>query len=77
MKKLVCDRCGYELTEKNDVELALEGQWAWEAAVRARGGEPRGVYPCENYVRCGGEMMVVEDRKIMWWHWQTKRLPSQ
>ncbi len=60
MKKLVCDRCGKELTEKEDVELALEGQETWQAAVRARGAEPRGVYPCENFIRCGGEMQLVK-----------------
>ena len=61
MKKLVCDRCGKELTEKEDVEIALEGKWAWEMAVRARGAEPRGVLPCEDFLRCGGEMEVVTD----------------
>ncbi len=60
MKKLVCDRCGKELTEKKDVELALEGTEAWQAAVRARGAEPRGVYPCENFMHCGGEMQLVK-----------------
>ena len=67
MKKLVCDRCGMELTEKYDVELALEGKGAWEAAVRASGIEPRGVLPCENYVRCGGEMKVVVGSGTFWW----------
>jgi len=61
MKKLVCDRCGRELAEKEDVELALEGAKAWRMAVRARDAEPRGVFPCENYIRCGGEMIVVND----------------
>ena len=64
MKKLVCDRCGKELTEKDDVELALEGVEAWQTAVRARGAEPRGILPCENYVRCGGEMMLFRDKGI-------------
>ena len=63
MKKLVCDRCGFELTYKEDVDQALEGQMVWEAAVRARGGEPRGVFPCENYRNCGGEMKVVTTRR--------------
>ncbi|MFC1940061.1 hypothetical protein ACFLXO_05195 [Chloroflexota bacterium] len=66
MKKLVCDRCGLELTDKYDIELALEGQGAWEAAVKDRGNEPRGVYPCKNYIRCGGEMLVVEVRRGFW-----------
>ncbi|MFC1981955.1 hypothetical protein ACFLUN_00555 [Chloroflexota bacterium] len=64
MKKLVCDRCGLELTEKEDIDLALEGKWAWEAASRARGIEPRGVIPCENYVRCGGEIILVNDSRF-------------
>jgi len=63
MKKLVCDRCGLEVTEKEDIELALEGQEAWATAVRARGGEPRGVIPCKNYIRCGGEIILVNDSK--------------
>ncbi len=58
-KKLVCDRCGAELTEKEDIELTLEGSEAWVTAVRARGGEPRGVYPCDNFIRCGGEMKLI------------------
>ena len=63
MKKLVCDRCGKELTNKDDIKLVLEGMEAWQAAVRARGAEPRGVFPCENYTRCGGEMILVNSRK--------------
>ncbi len=63
MKKLVCDRCGLELTDKYDIELALEGQDAWEAAAKVRGNEPRGVYPCQNFIRCGGEMLMVENRR--------------
>jgi len=77
MKKLVCDRCGKELTEKEDVEIALEGQWAWEAALRAHGTEPRGVLPCENFVRCGGELKVVTDNMfVRCYRWLTKP-PSQ
>ena len=60
MKKLVCDRCGKELTEQEDIELALEGQETWQTAVRARGAEPRGIYPCESFMRCGGEMHLVK-----------------
>ncbi len=59
MKKLVCDRCGLELTDKDDVEMALEGKEAWAAAVRARGAEPRGILPCQNFARCGGEMKLL------------------
>ena len=62
MKKLVCDRCGMGLTEKKDIELALEGGEAWQAAVRARGAEPRGVLPCQNYIRCGGEMKLFNGK---------------
>ncbi len=61
MIKLICDRCGIELTEKSDIDLALEGMNAWRESVRARGMEPRGVFPCEHYVRCGGEMIAVDD----------------
>ncbi len=63
MQKLVCDRCGLELTEKEEVELALEGMEAWQTAVRARGAEPRGVFPCKNYIRCGGEMELFDGKK--------------
>ncbi len=62
-KKLVCDRCGIELTEKYDVEMAIEGTETWQAAVRARGAEPRGVYPCKNFARCGGEMKLVNRQR--------------
>ncbi len=62
-KKLVCDRCGMELTDKYDVEMVLEGKEAWEAAVRAGGAEPRGIYPCQDFNRCGGEMQVVNQRR--------------
>jgi hypothetical protein len=61
MKKLVCDRCGKELAEPADIELVLAGMNAWQNSVRARGEEPRGIFPCENYVRCGGEMIIVDD----------------
>ena len=75
MKKLVCDRCGLELTEKEDVETALDGQWAWEMATRAHDVEPRGVLPCENFVRCGGEMKLVRgSRVIRCFRWLAKTL---
>ena len=61
MKKLVCDRCGRELTGAYDIDLAFAGKEAWAARVRASGSEARGIFPCENYVRCGGEMIVVDD----------------
>ncbi|MBA7600232.1 hypothetical protein ES703_07281 [subsurface metagenome] len=63
-KKLVCDRCGLELTNKDDIELALEGAEAWQAAVWARGDEPRGLFPCENYKSCGGEMKPFRGKGI-------------
>ncbi len=63
VRKLVCDRCGKEIIDDDDIELALEGAQAWQAAVRARGDEPRGLFPCENYMRCHGEMQLVEDKK--------------
>jgi hypothetical protein len=62
-RKLVCDRCGYDLTEKDDIDLALEGQAAWARSARERGAEPRGIIPCKNYVRCQGEMIIVEERR--------------
>ena len=63
MKRLVCDRCGFEFTDKEDINLALEGQEAWEIAVRARGDEPRGIFPCKNYMHCHGEMQMVASRR--------------
>ena len=67
MKKLVCDKCGIELTEKYDLDQALAGRNTWSAAARARGAEPRGVIPCENFIRCGGEMILVNGRRTIWW----------
>ena len=64
MKKLVCDRCELELTEREDIFLALDGREAWEEAVRASGAKPRGVYPCENYMRCHGEMKLISNNAI-------------
>ncbi len=63
--RLVCDRCGKEVTDKDVIDRALEGQRAWEAATRARGIEPRGVIPCENFVRCQGEMVLMKDGKVV------------
>ena len=57
-RKLVCDRCGLELKDKDDIDLAFEGKEAWEATARARGEQPRGIIPCKNYIRCGGEMVL-------------------
>ena len=61
VKKLRCDRCGLEITEKEDIYLAYDGMEAWHAAARARGIEPRGVLPCKNYMRCGGEIVEVKE----------------
>ena len=77
MKKLACDRCGLELTDKDDVEMALEGKRAWEAAARARGVEPRGVLPCENFIRCGGEMKLSVDSKVVRWRQWLMKLSRQ
>ncbi|MFC1920895.1 hypothetical protein ACFLYQ_04130 [Chloroflexota bacterium] len=60
MAKLVCDRCGKEITDKETVEIILEGVDAWQGSLRRRGSEPRGIYPCENYARCGGELIVIK-----------------
>jgi len=58
--KLVCDRCGKEITDLDSIELVLDGMEAWRVSVRARGAEPRGVFLCENFVRCGGEMVIAD-----------------
>jgi len=68
-KKLRCDRCGLELSEKEEVNLAYDGMAAWHAAARARGIRPRGVLPCKNYIRCGGEIVPV-----VWWREWLKNL---
>ena len=60
MAKLVCDRCGKEISENSEIEQIVVGADAWMMSVRARGEEPRGIYPCKNYINCGGEMVVVE-----------------
>ncbi|MFC2072509.1 hypothetical protein ACFLUU_07415 [Chloroflexota bacterium] len=77
MKKLVCDRCGKQLTDIDAVEIALEGKEAWEASVRACGGQPRGVFPCENFVRCHGEMKLVDSKRVPWWHRGLSKLLGQ
>ncbi len=63
MEKLVCDRCGFELTDIDDIDLALEGKEAWAVSCRARGVEPRGILPCQHYIRCGGEVVLVVSRR--------------
>ena len=56
-KILCCDRCDFKLTFPEDVEFAYECSHTWHEAVRREGREPRGVFPCENYIRCGGEIV--------------------
>ncbi len=63
MKILVCDRCGFELTEKDDINMVMEGSNSWKIAIRERGEQPRGIYPCKNYIRCQGEMQMVEKKR--------------
>lgn len=64
MEKLICDKCGFEITEREDIYLALEGTDAWQDAQRGRGCEPRGLFPCKYYFQCQGEMLLVkEDNK--------------
>jgi len=61
MKKLICDRCGLDIIGKDDIDLAIEGGIAWEMSAKAHGAEARGIIPCENFIRCGGEMQIVND----------------
>ena len=63
MKKLVCDKCGREIVEPGDIDTVLIGMDAWQNSVRARGEEPRGIFPCEHYRNCGGEMIIVDDQE--------------
>jgi hypothetical protein len=64
-KILVCDRCGFELTERDDINKVLEGSESWQTSVQARGLEARGVYPCKHFVHCQGEM-VFQKKKRFW-----------
>ena len=73
MKKLVCDKCGMELNQKDEIEMALEGQAAWEASAIKRGMKPRGIMPCRNYARCGGEIILVTDSRVDNWQQRLKR----
>jgi hypothetical protein len=63
MEKLVCDKCGFELTELEDINLAFEGMEAWQEAQQLRGSEPRGVFPCKYFAQCRGEMIPVKGSK--------------
>ena len=62
-KKLICDRCSAVLDDKEAIEIALEGTAAWQAFVRERGNEPRGLFPCQNWIRCQGEMIVFTGKE--------------
>lgn len=59
MEKLICDRCGFQLTEKEDISLALDGSDAWIMSCRARGEEARGLFPCKFYFQCKGQMVLL------------------
>ena len=61
MDKLVCDKCGFEITDLEDISLALDGMEAWQEAQRIRGLEPRGVFPCKYNYKGQGEMMLVSE----------------
>jgi hypothetical protein len=63
MKKLVCDRCGREISNPEAIDLVLAGMDAWQNSVRARGEEPRGIFPCEYYRNCGGEMVIIDEQE--------------
>ena len=61
-KKLVCDRCGAEVNDGDAIELAFQGTAAWHTFVKGKGEIPRGIFACQNYVRCGGEMIDPKDK---------------
>jgi hypothetical protein len=63
MEKLVCDKCGFKLDQREDILLALDGTEAWQDACRRRGEEPRGVFPCKYYWQCKGQMLLTKDKK--------------
>jgi hypothetical protein len=63
MKKLICDRCGKELSDPEAIDLVIAGMDAWQNSVKARGEEPRGIFPCEYYRNCGGEMIIIDDQE--------------
>jgi hypothetical protein len=63
MDKLICDHCGFEITDKEEIFRVLDGMEAWQNAVIARGETPRGVYPCKFYFQCKGEMILVKKKE--------------
>jgi len=71
-KKLRCYRCGLEVDDREEVNLAYDGMAAWHRAARSRGMKPRGVLPCKNYIRCGGE--IVE---VIWWREWIRKMFSR
>ncbi len=63
-KKLICDRCGNEITDRDSIELILEGAEAWQLSVIDRDAMPRGLFPCKNYMQCEGEMQPPEKKGL-------------
>jgi hypothetical protein len=63
--RLICDRCGKEVTDKMVVEAIFAGKDAWKTSHVHEGADARGLFPCENYIRCHGEMIVApeEDKR--------------
>jgi hypothetical protein len=59
LDKLVCDKCGFELTDPEDISLVVEVMEAWQEAQRNRGLETRGIFPCKYSFQCQGEMFLV------------------
>ncbi|MDD5190782.1 MAG: hypothetical protein PHE50_07055 [Dehalococcoidales bacterium] len=63
MEILVCDRCGFELTDQDAILLALEGTDSWQNSCRGLGEEPRGVFPCKYFRNCRGQMQLLNPKK--------------
>jgi len=63
MKKLVCDKCGNEVTDREGIAVMLEGSAAWHASVKSRGMEPRGYFPCRDHRNCAGEMIEFKTKR--------------
>lgn len=61
-KKLICDRCGATLDEKDKIAMALDGTASWHAFIKEQGNEPRGVFPCAHWIRCKGEMIAHDGK---------------
>ncbi|UCD09346.1 MAG: hypothetical protein JSU79_01500, partial [Dehalococcoidales bacterium] len=41
----------------------IAGMDAWQNSVRAKGEEPRGIFPCEYRRDCGGEMVIIDEQE--------------